>query len=254
VEQSPWAWEPAWIEVGAVLALAGAFALSDRRSPRSRARRLAFAAASLLLLAVVATPLETLATEYLLSAHLLQNVTLAEWAPALVVLGIPTAAAAALARSRPVRFLTRPLVALPLWLAVYVAWHAPAAYDAALRHPSSLLPVEHACYFLAGLALWWPVFHAEPWPLRPSHKAAYLFAAFLAASPIGLALAFLPSPIYDFYETAARIWELSALRDQQIAGMLMSVAEAVVFLGLFAYFFLRFLAEEDQAQAPASPS
>jgi cytochrome c oxidase assembly factor CtaG len=253
VDPSPWAWKPAWPEVAFVLGLTAVYALSLRSFPASRWRRLSFAAAAALLLAAFATPVQPLATRYLLSAHLLQNVILAEWAPALVVLAVPPAAAAALGRAGAVRFLTRPLVALPVWIATYVAWHVPSAYDAALRHADSVLLVEHACYFLAGLALWWPVFQAEPWALGPGPKAAYLFAAFLLASPLGLALAFVPSPIYDFYEGAARIWGLSALRDQQIAGILMSGAEAMVFFALFAAFFLRFLAEEDKAEVPASP-
>jgi putative membrane protein len=213
-------------------------------------RRAAFAGGALLLLLVFVSPVQTLSTTYLLSAHLVQNVVLAEWAPALVVLGIPPSAAASLARFRIVRAVTHPLVALPLWLVTYAAWHVPAAYDAALRRPDSLLLVEHASYFLAGLALWWPVFQAAPRALRPAAKAGYLFAAFLVASPIGLVLALFPDPLYGFYEAAPRIWGVSAIRDQQLAGILMSGAEAVVFFALFAYYFLRFLQEEDRAQAP----
>jgi putative membrane protein len=253
VDPSPWAWQPAWPEVALVLALAAVYAVSHRRYAASLRRRIALAAAAALLLGVLVTPVQTLSTTYLLSAHLLQNVILAEWAPALVVLGVGSAAAAGLGRVRAVRLLTRPLVALPVWLATYAAWHVPAAYDAALRHQDSVLLLEHACYFLAGLALWWPVFQPQPWALRSGAKAGYLFAAFLLASPIGLLLALVPSPLYGFYEGAERIWGLSPLRDQQLAGILMSGAEAVVFFGLFAVFFLRFMAEEDKARAPSAP-
>jgi cytochrome c oxidase assembly factor CtaG len=253
VEPSPWAWDPAWPEVAGVLALAGGYVLAQRRFPSSRSRRVAFWLGIALLLLVFVTPLETLATEYLLSAHLLQNVVLAEWAPALLVLGLAPAAAAALARFRAVRVLTRPAVALPLWLVTYFAWHVPTAYDAALRHQSSLLVLEHACYLFAGLVFWWPVFQSEPRAIGSGAKAAYLFAAFVLASPIGLALALLGSPIYDFYEQSPRIWDLTVLRDQQIAGIVMSLSEAVVFFGAFAWFFLRFLAEEDEADMAPTP-
>jgi len=254
VEPSPWAWEPAWLEVGAVLALAAAYCLSLHGRPASRGRIALFAAGAGLLLAVLATPLETLATEYLLSAHLVQNVVLAEWAPALLVAGVAPATAGALGRRRALRHLTRPAVALPLWVAVYLAWHVPAAYDAALRHPSTLLPVEHACYLIAGLLLWWPVLQSTPWALSAGAKAGYLFGAFLLASPIGFALALVGTPIYDFYEAAPRPFDISPLRDQQLAGILMSGAEALVFFALFAHYFLRFLAEEDRAQVPPASS
>ena len=41
-----------------------------------------------------------------------------------------------------------PWLGLPLWLVVYYAWHAPPLYDAALRHPDSLLQAEHVSYLL----------------------------------------------------------------------------------------------------------
>jgi cytochrome c oxidase assembly factor CtaG len=95
------------------------------------------------------------------------------------------------------------------------------------------------------MCLWWSVFQDEPWHLPSGGKAAYLFAAFVLASPLGLLLALLPSPIYDTYVSAPRLWGLDPIEDQQIGGTLMAVSEAIVFFGLLAYFFLRFMAEED---------
>jgi cytochrome c oxidase assembly factor CtaG len=92
--------------------------------------------------------------------------------------------------------------------------------------------------------LWWPVVHGA---LGPGLKAAYVFAAFLLASPIGLLLALVPDPIYDFYADGPGLWGLSPLRDQQIAGVAMAAAEAVVFFAAFAFFFVRFFAEQDAA-------
>ena len=51
-------------------------------------------------------------------------------------------------------------------------------------------------------------------------KAAYLFGAFVLASPIGLMMALVPDPIYDFYVDAPRLWGLSPILAQQIAGAL----------------------------------
>ena len=98
--------------------------------------------------------------------HLLQNVVLAEWAPLLVVLAIPPALAAAIARPPAIRALTHPAVALPLWLANYMIWHLPWIYDAALENPSTLLHLEHAMYFVTGLAMWWCVVPGRAAPAR----------------------------------------------------------------------------------------
>jgi cytochrome c oxidase assembly factor CtaG len=83
--------------------------------------------------------------------------------------------------------------------------------------------------------------------LSSGAKAAYLFAAFLLASPIGLVMALVPEPIYDFYADGPGLWGLSALFDQQIAGVSMAAAEAVVFFAAFAFYVTRFFAEQDAA-------
>ncbi len=243
----PWSWQAAWVELAAVAALVAAYALAARRHRPSRGRIACFAGAVALLLAATVTPLATLALHYLLAAHLVQNVALAEWIPLLLVASVPAGLAASLARPRAVRVLTSPFVALPLWLAAYGVWHIPVLYDAALRH-HGLLHLEHLTYLVTGFLLWWPVLQERPWSLTDGARCAYLFTAFVFASPLGLLLALLPSPAYEFYEDAPRIWDLTALADQQIAGIAMAVSEAIVFFTAFTVFFVRFMAQEDRAE------
>ena len=231
-----WAWNAEALVAIPVMTVA--YVLGLRRYPGARWRWACFTVAIVLLLAVTITPLETIALNYLLSIHLLQNVVLAEWAPALLVLGIPPALAEALPRVPAVP-------ALLLWVANYGFWHLPWVYDAALRNPHTLLHVEHALYFATGVLLWWPVVHGRH---SPGFKAGYLFAAFALASPIGLLLALIPEPVYDFYVDAPQeLWGLSPLVDQQIAGVTMSLEQAFVFFAAFALFFARFLREQDAA-------
>jgi putative membrane protein len=160
------------------------------------------------------------------------------------VLGIPPALAAQIGRIRAVHLLTLPPVALGLWLATYFLWHLPALYDAALEH-SALLHLEHVCYLAAGTLLWWPVLQDGPHHLSNAARALYVFVAFVLASPIGLLLALLPEPVYDWYIEGGGLWGLSPHADQQLAGVTMSVEQAIVFFAVFAIFFFRFLAEEE---------
>lgn len=191
------------------------------------------------------TPLHHLGLHYLLTAHLLQNVILAEWAPLLAVLGISRPMAAAVAHVRAWRFLTHPAVALPVWLFDYFAWHAPPVYDAALHHQSWLIHLEHACYFGTGLLVWWPLVQDLPRRMPSGARAAYAFVAFVLASPLGLLFALLPKPVYPFYVHAQpRVFGLSPLADQEIAGVTMASEQAVVLFGVFFYWLRRFLAEE----------
>jgi putative membrane protein len=194
------------------------------------------------------TPLEAL-TFHLLSAHLLQNVILAEWAPALLVLGIPPTLADRIARVPGIRQLTLPAVALGLWLLTYFVWHLPPAYDTALEHPATLLHLEHACYLAAGSLLWWPVFQDAPHYLSNAARTLYLFLAFVLASPVGLLLALAPEPAYDYYVEGGGLWGLGPETDQQIAGVTMAVEQAIVFFAVFAVFFFRFLADEERVRS-----
>lgn len=228
-----------------LLGLAVLYGLGLRLFPAGRRRIACFAVGVALLVAAAVTPLDAL-TYHLLTAHLLQNVILAEWAPALLVLGIPPALARELVRTRAARRITHPAVALPVWLVTYFAWHLPFAYDAALRDPL-LLHLEHVNYLVAGVLLWWPVLQDAPHALPPVRRAAYLFAAFVLASPIGLLLALLPDVVYEFYAGGTEAWDVSPLTDQQIAGVTMAGEQAVVFFAAFAYFFVRFFAEEERA-------
>ena len=240
----PYAWNPHPEVVAAVVLVVAAYAIGVRSRRVEGWRVACFAGAVVLLLVTAVTPLESL-TYHLLSAHLLQNVVLAEWAPALLVLALPPSLAAALVRPRLLRTLTHPLVALPLWLANYFLWHLPPAYERALEN-EALLHLEHAMYVATGCLLWWPVLQDAPHRLASGARAAYVFAAFLLASPIGLLLALLPEPVYAYYEQPPRVWGLSPLTDQQIAGITMAVEEAVLFFAVFTVFFFRFLAAEDE--------
>jgi putative membrane protein len=244
-----WSWDADAIVVS--FGLAAAYLIARTRFPAPRWRVACFLGGCVLLLAVQIGPQETLALHYLLIMHLLQNVVLAEWGPLLIVLGLTPAMAREIERIPGVRIATHPLVALPVWLATYFAWHVPAAYDAALRHQWTILHAEHATYFLAGCLLWWPVVHGR----RSSGvKAVYLFAAFAAGSPLGLLLALLPKPVYDFYEHAPRVWGLSHLADQQIAGVTMASEQAVVFFVALMVYLRRFFAEEARADRYRVPT
>ena len=233
--------------IGLAPALLVGLLLLYRGTPASRARIALGALGVALVFAAFVTQLQPLATHTFLWAHLLQNVVLAEWAPALLVLAIPPQLA-----ERASGFpLFRPFVALPLWLAFYYTWHLPWIYDTALRHPHSLLHVEHLTYLAAGICVWWPVVHGKS---SAGAKAAYLFAAFVLASPLGLLMALIPRAIYSFYVHAPRTWGPGPLADQQIAGVTMAAEEAIVFFGAFTAYLLRFLADEQASGLSRSAS
>jgi cytochrome c oxidase assembly factor CtaG len=243
VSPADWSWSG---EALASVLLAIGYLVATRHA-RDAWRTASFLAGCALLAVALATPLDTLAREYLVWAHLLQNVVLAEWAPLLLVLGVPPSLGERIAGAAIVRALTHPFVALPLWVGAYAVWHVPTFYDAALRHPESLLLLEHATYLVTGLLFWWCVWQDAPHRLSSAARAAYAFGAFVLSAPLGLVLALVPEPLYDAYADAPeRVWGLSRSSDQQLGGMTMAAEQSVVFFVVFAYWFLRFLAEQER--------
>jgi cytochrome c oxidase assembly factor CtaG len=248
VAPGDWSWNA---EALVPVALAGVYLVATRDG-RTTGRTVAFLSGCALLVAALVSPLDTLAREYLVWAHLVQNVVLAEWAPLLLVLGIPPRLAAGLTRPRVVRLLTSPFVALPLWVGTYAFWHIPALYDAALRNPSSLLALEHATYVVSGALFWWCVWQDAPHRLSAIARAAYVFAAFVLSAPLGLVLALVPRPLYAFYADAPeRVWGIARLEDQQLGGMTMAGEQSLVFFVVFALWFTRFLAEQERLEEVA---
>ncbi len=196
----------------------------------------------------VNSPLETLSAHYLLLAHLLQNALIADWGPPLLVLGLTPAMrrAVAAAGGRPLELLTRPAVALTLWLVVWYGVHLAPFYDWALRDGWPLT-LEHLLLVAAGLVFWWAVF-GEPKRLSSPGILAYLGIAFVSAPWLSLAYIFASHPYYSFYAEAPRLWGMSPVRDQNLAGILMNAEQTSIFFIALAWMLLRVLAEEEEEQ------
>jgi putative membrane protein len=146
--------------------------------------------------------------------------------------------------------LTRPQVALPLWLLAWYGTHAAGFYDWALRSGWAL-NLEHGILIAAGLLFWWPVLSAR---LSTPGALAYLAVAFVGSSFLGLALIFSTRPFYSFYEHTPRLWGLSPSRDQNLGGILMNAEQTLVFLLAIGYFVWRLLDEEHAEGTTADES
>jgi cytochrome c oxidase assembly factor CtaG len=63
-----------------------------------------------------------------------------------------------------------------------------------------------------------------------------------------LLIALVPRTIYAFYERAPRLWGLSHLVDQQVAGVTMVAEQAVVFFAVFVSCLARHLGVEERRE------
>ena len=244
-------WEaPPVVLIGAALAVV-LFVQAFVRLRRRRAehapwtRAALFAAGLALLLLPLVSPLDHLADEQLLSAHMLQHVTIGDAAPALLVVAVrgpllffllPPFLLRPLAGLRPLRaflsLLLIPLVSLGLWAVAIVVWHVPSIYDYAAAHPL-VHDLEHLSFIVAGLLVWTqlvdPARHGR---LRRPQRVFFALAMLVLAQPLVDALLFSSSPAYPRYaDVADRPFGLSALTDQRLAGVAMMV-EQLLALGI----------------------
>jgi putative copper resistance protein D len=249
----PWqfVFDPAWLlglVVVAVDYVVVVRAYERRGRPVATLRRWAFAAGLLVTALALFSPIEHLALHSMLSFHLLQNVMLGDWAPPLFLLGLSAAMARDLGQRRWVAVLANPPVALGLWLVTWYATHIPAFYDYALRHEWAL-GFEHLAFVVSGLVFWWPEIVSGY--LSPIGKVSYLALAFLAISPLSLLIYLANSPLYSFYEHTPKLGDISALADQQIAGVAMAVESNVVLLTVMVFALMRLLSDGPAAEGPA---
>jgi cytochrome c oxidase assembly factor CtaG len=207
-----------------------------------------FAAGLGVSLFAVVGPLDRLADDKLLAAHMGQHVIIGDLGPALMVTAVrgpllvfllPAAILAPLARSRRLRAvlstLLRPRVAFSLWAANLAIWHIPYLYDLALEH-ERLHNFEHVCWVFTGILVWTllvdPGSHRR---LTVAGRVALAASMFAAGQILTDVLVFSFTPLYPFYHGA---YGISAVTDQQLSGIVMMV-EQLVTLGTCVALLLR---------------
>jgi putative copper resistance protein D len=205
--------------------------------------------------------------EDLLSAHMGQHLLMADLGAPLLLAGarapillflLPRPALVGIARRRrlraTLRWLRRPLVAVPVYLGLLYAWHLGFLFEAALEHPLVHV-LQHQSFLVAGVLVWWPAL--EPQRTRPRGelwKIPYVLAARLGSMFVGMAFLLIRTPAYaGWYGERPREHGLSPLADQQLAGGLMMTLDVVV-MALALCFFFWLASREDSGEAGPPPA
>ena len=218
-----------------------------------------YAGIALLAIALLGPP-DALSDD-LLSAHMGQHLLLADLAAPLLLVGmrspvlqflLPRPVLVPLARRRGLRrffrALRRPLVALPLWVAVLYLWHFAFAFEAALESPW-VHALQHYSFFATSMLVWWAV--VEPKRRRTTGelwKIGDVIGMRVAGMFLGMAFILMRTQAYDWYGDRPLDHGISVLTDQQVGGGLMLLTDLVVMLGALGFFFWRAAADHDRAE------
>jgi putative membrane protein len=130
--------------------------------------------------------------------------------------------------------------ALALWV-----WHVPWLFDRTLSS-DWIHAAQHTTFLVTALIFWWPVMHRSP-SFGYGGALLYIFTTILHTSVLGALLTFSTRPWYAAYVTTAPAWNLSALEDQQIGGLIMWIPAGTILL-IVALVVLVNLVQESQTR------
>ena len=229
---SPWAFHvhvAAWLAVALVATgLIASARLGGEGSERSRRQRWQLAGGLLALWVAVTWPVADLAAHWSLVALLVQRLLLTLVSAPLLLLSMPRPALGRLTRPAwvdgTVDFLSRPAVAIVVFTTVVVA---TLAVPAVAAQGSSWVwrGVFDVMLLAAGIVLWIPALGTVPGAgsTSPVGRAAYLVVQSVLPNFPAVIFIFARHPLYATFAHAHRAVGLSALTDQQVAGIVAKI-------------------------------
>lgn len=213
------------------------------------------------------------------SIHMIQMVVSLLLVPPLLLIGTPKWLLKALVLKIPLKrffkFFTYPIVAIVLFNAMFSLYHVPVIFDFLMVHK-----LGHNAYqtglFLSALLMWWTIIAPVPeWNrVTELQRIGLIFLDGLLLTPACALIIFAGSPLYETFtnpvawatalslclpgaqtvspELIEQYMLLPLLEDQRLGGVLMKVAQEILygsFLGyVFFHWFKRERAEEKQKQ------
>ncbi len=235
--------------VAAALYARRVLTLRDRGTPVPGWRVALFATGILTLLVAFVSPVHALG-ERMFSFHMLQHILIGDLAPLALLAGLTgPVLRPALRWLHRLSFLANPLVALPIWAVNLILWHLPFLFDAAVRH-DAVHALEHFCFFTGGVIMWMPVLETLPAPewFGTGAKLGYIAVVRVVETILGNVFFWSGSAFYVVYAHQNRLFGMSALADQGMAGAVMMIEGSIVTLVALAWLFLRMASEGELRQ------
>jgi putative membrane protein len=196
-------------------------------------------------------PIHDLAEAYLYSVHMVQHLLFTMVVALLLVAGTPGWMVRNVLgsgwRLAVVRSLSRPVTGLIQFNVILVASHWPLVVEATVRH-HPLHFLAHAVLLTSAVLMWMPIASQLPEipRLKPPTQMLYLFLQTIVPTVPASFLTFNSHPLYKIYATFPRLWGISALTDQQFAGLIMKIVGGLYLWAVIAVIFFRWYEDEER--------
>jgi putative membrane protein len=155
---------------------------------------------------------------------------LAQSGPVLLM-ALPAGMRRPIASARHLRriFATVPAATLLHGVTIWL-WHVPGPYEAALAD-DLVHYLEHLSMLATAVLFWWAACagRSRP-PLGHGAGVAAMFVTMVHTGLLGILITLAPAPLYATYAAAEPFLGLSALEDQQVAGMIMLLPGGIAYV------------------------
>jgi cytochrome c oxidase assembly factor CtaG len=202
--------------------------------------------AALLLAAAWISPLQTIASHYLLTAHLLQVTLVMGVIPPLLLLALPDRCPFEVPRILVGvgRVLVHPITGIVAINLAFFGWHLTGVYDASLRSPE-LYAVAQVSLLAAAILFWWVIVVplGDRRILSSWATLGYIFVATIPQTFGGITVALARHALYPAYGVAPHLFGLASMTDQQIAGACIALISKIALFTAFGVVFMRLLNE-----------
>jgi putative membrane protein len=259
----PWKFQPhpeVWVLVASIVVLAvyavrviGPKAVRDGRPIVTGRQKLWFALGLLTLWAAADWPMHDIGENYLYFVHMLQHLAMTMIAAPLLLMATPTWLARLIVgdgwfAGNVVRRLCHPVVAAVVFNAAFVFVHYPPTVNTSATNGAVHFGL-HLLIFSTALLMWMPVCGPIP-ELRLSlpGQMLYLFCQSIVPTIPSAWLIFAEKPIYRVYDTTNRLWNISAVDDQQLAGVIMKLGGGVFLWSVIFVLFFKWSARHEAAE------
>jgi len=253
-----------WVLVGGLIGLysyagrvIGPKVVPAGASPISRSQRRWFTAGIVLLWAAADWPVHDIGEEYLYLVHMVQHLTFTLLVPPIMLMATPEWLARLVVGegrvNAAVRRLARPVPAGAVMAVLTLVSHAPFVVNSAASNGFFHYGV-HTVLVTSALLFWIPV--CGPFPeLRISlpGQMIYLFVQSLIPTVPGAWLVFADRAVYSTYDIPQRLWGVSVVSDQQVAGAIMKLVGGTYLWVIITMLFFRWAQLQENASGGVDP-
>ncbi|MDN4073574.1 cytochrome c oxidase assembly protein [Fictibacillus terranigra] len=210
-----------------------------------------FTAGLVFLYVAKGSPLNVIGHHYLFSVHMVEMAVSYLAVPPLMILGMPHGFyrkwfSRQNKLMNTISFLTKPLIAILLFITLFSIYHMPVIFDAVMAN-GLLALISHTILLLTAFTMWWPVLCPieELNTLSDLQKVGYVFASGVLLTPACALIMFANDLLYATYAHVPELYSfLPPMEDQMTGGIVMKILQEVVYGFVLGHIFYKWVKRE----------